>query len=164
MLIVTLVLLVAAVSAYAAWPRLIRQPRERSLAARLRAIGTIDETLEHFDQTVSRADATLVEVRDVMVELVEVMRRVDTSLRHVDETMGDIGSVVNDVGTAVSTVDEVARRAVPLLATLERVATPVNAATRAARRVRRSGSGKGATEAGEEILDESTAASYGMTG
>ena len=55
-------------------------------------------------------------------------------------------------------VDQLAARALPLLATLEKVVTPMTAASRAARLVRRPG---GAVPVREE-LDEQSAGAYGL--
>lgn len=151
MILLLVLLLAGAVVGYALWPALSGRPRERSIVAPLRAIWTLDETLGRLDGTLAHADATLLEVRDVMVELATVVRRLDGSLTRLDRT-------VAGAGEAMVAVDQLAGRALPLLATLEKVVTPMAVASRATRLVRRP-SGQVPVR---EDLDEQDLAAYGL--
>lgn len=127
------VLLAAAFVAYVAWPRLTGVPRDRGLGQRLNALLTVDEQLERIERTTAVVDETLTQVRDVVGELATTITQLNASLANLDFTM-------NHVADAASRVDKVAQRAMPLLATLEVVATPMTAVSQAARRVRRTNS------------------------
>lgn len=126
-------LLAAAFLAYVAWPRLTGVPRGRGLGQRLNALLTVDEQLERIERTTTVVDETLVQVRDVVGELATTITQLNASLANLDFTM-------NHVADAASRVDKVAQRAMPLLATLEVVTTPMTAVSQAARRVRRTNS------------------------
>lgn len=124
------VLLAVALLGYVAWPRLTGVPRDRGLGQRLNALLTVDEQLERIEHTTRVVDETLVQVRDVVGELATTISQLNASLANLDFTM-------NHVADAASRVDKVAQRAMPLLATLEVVATPMTAASQAARKLRR---------------------------
>lgn len=151
MTFLVIALVALAVATYAVWPALTGIPRERSVLARVRALCTVDETLVRAEETFAEAQATFGEVREVVAELATVLRRLDHSLTRLDHT-------VTNAGEAMGSIDELAERALPLLATLEKVVTPMAAAGRAARLVRRSG----APPATGEVLDEETGAAYGL--
>lgn len=119
--------------AYVVWPRLTGVPRDRGLGQRLNALLTVDEQLERIECTTRVVDETLGEVREVIGELATTIQQLNASLANLDFTM-------NHVADAASRVDKVAQRAMPLLSTLEVVATPMTAVSQAARRVRRTNS------------------------
>lgn len=126
-------LLTAALLAYVVWPRLTGVPRDRGLGQRINALLTVDEQLERIGRTTEVVEETLAEVRVVIGDLASTLKQLDASLSNLDFTM-------HHVSEAASRVDGVVQRAVPLLRTLEVVATPMTAASQAARRVRRTSS------------------------